>query len=96
MIPQKVLTVTANCCQGLLVEEFSLVSDALPVLSSRLNHNDKKTMDTACLALSRLADSYKHDTKPLTLLAREEVLTNLQQPYRAHSGRRRRHRPTRP
>ena len=76
---QKALTVTSNCCQGLLSEEFPLVSDALPVLSSRLNHDDKKTMDTACLALSRLADSYKHDTKKLTLIARDDVLTNLQQ-----------------
>ena len=46
--------------------------------SSRLNHDDKKTMDTACLALFRLADCCKHDTERLTLLAREDVLTNLQ------------------
>eukprot|EP00092_Neocalanus_flemingeri_P014477 GFUD01015622.1.p1 GENE.GFUD01015622.1~~GFUD01015622.1.p1 ORF type:complete len:1754 (-),score=538.42 GFUD01015622.1:509-5770(-) len=75
----KALTVTANCCQGLLVEEYSLVSEALPVLSSRLIHDDKKSVDTACLALSRLADSYKHDTKKLTEIAREDILTNLQQ-----------------
>jgi E3 ubiquitin-protein ligase TRIP12 len=61
------------------VEEFPLVSDALPVLSSRLNHDDKKTQDTACTALSRLADSYKHDAKRLALVARSDVLTNLQQ-----------------
>ena len=74
----KALTVTANCCQGLLVEEYPLVSEALPVLSSRLVHDDKKSVDTACLALSRLADSYKHDSKKLTEIAREDILTNLQ------------------
>lgn len=75
----KALTVTANCCQGLLAEEFPLVSESLPVLSSRLVHDDKKSVDTACLALSRLADSYKHDNKKLTEVAgREELLTNLQ------------------
>ena len=75
----KALAITANCCQGLLLEEYPLVVDALPVLSSRLNHDDKKSVDTSCLALSRLADSYKHDIKKLTEIAREDILTNLQQ-----------------
>ena len=75
----KALAITANCCQGLLLEEYPLVVDAIPVLSSRLIHDDKKSVDTSCLALSRLADSYKHDTKKLTEIARDDVLTNLQQ-----------------
>ena len=74
----KALAITANCCQGLLLEEYPLVVDALPVLSSRLIHDDKKSVDTSCLALSRLADSYKHDTKKLTEIAREDILANLQ------------------
>ena len=65
--------------QGLLPEEFPLVVDALPVLSGRLVHDDKKSVETSCLALSRLADSYKHDTKKLTEIARDDILSNLQQ-----------------
>ena len=65
--------------QVVLPEEFPLVVDALPVLSSRLVHDDKKSVETSCLALSRLADSYKHDTKKLTEIARDDILSNLQQ-----------------
>ena len=45
----KAWTNTANCCQGQLFEEYPL-----PVLSSRLIHDDKKSVDSSCLALSRL------------------------------------------
>ena len=55
----KARTNTANCCQGQLLEEYPLASDALPVpvLSSRLIHDDEKSVDTSCLALSRLPRS---------------------------------------
>ena len=40
----KARTNTANCCQGQLLEEYPLARDALPVLSSRLIHDDKKSV----------------------------------------------------
>ena len=55
------LIITSNCCQNLLPEEFVHVQEALSILSSRLIHEDKKSAETACLALSRLAESYKND-----------------------------------
>ena len=55
------LAVTSNCCQNLLPEEFIHVCDVLGILSSRLIHDDKKSSEMACLALSRLAESYKND-----------------------------------
>ena len=48
------LTLASNCCQNLSPEEFVHVADALSILSSRLVHEDKKSAETACLALSRL------------------------------------------
>ena len=72
------LLVTSNCCQGLLPEEFVHVSDSLNVLSSRLVADDKKSSETACLALSRLAESFKNDRAKLRDLATPEVLGNLQ------------------
>ena len=42
----KALTITANCCQGLLLEEYPLVVDDLPVLSCRMINDDKKSVDT--------------------------------------------------
>lgn len=72
------LTITSNCCQNLLPEEFVHVADALSILSSRLIHDDKKSAETACLALSRLAESYKNDKAKLKDIAKAGVLTNLQ------------------
>ena len=59
-------------------EEFIHVADALSILSSRLVHEDKKSAETACLALSRLAESYKNDKAKLKDIAKAGVLANLQ------------------
>lgn len=72
------LLITSNCCQNLLPEEFVHVQEALGILSSRLVHDDKKSAETACVALSRLAESYKNDRAKLQALARPEMLANLQ------------------
>ena len=68
----------SNCCQNLSPEEFIHVADALSILSSRLVHEDKKSAETACLALSRLAESYKNDKAKLKDIAKAGVLANLQ------------------
>lgn len=60
-------------------EEFVHVTDALSTLSTRLVHEDKKSSESACLALSRLAESYKNDMNRLRDVAKPEVLANLQQ-----------------
>ena len=41
-------------------------------------HEDKKSSESACLALSRLAESYKNDMNRLRDVAKPEVLENLQ------------------
>jgi len=75
----KALTVASNCCLGLLSEEFPLVKEAICTLASRLTNDDRKSVETACLALSRLADSFKLDAAKLQEIAKPQVLTNLQQ-----------------
>jgi hypothetical protein len=70
--------VTANCCVGLLAEEFCLVAECLPILATRLAHEDKQSVELACMALARLADSYKLDTAKLAQVARPDILSNLQ------------------
>lgn len=50
------LTVAANCCQSLTADEFPLVCDSVALLSGRLSHGDRKSVESACLALARLVD----------------------------------------
>ena len=45
----------------------------------RLVHDDKKSSESACLAMSRLAESYKNDKNRLRDIAKPDVLANLQQ-----------------
>ena len=73
------LAIVANCCTSLLPEEFVHVQDALKILSTCLVSDDKKSSESACLALSRLAESYRNDKNRLKDLAQPDVLANLQQ-----------------
>ena len=59
-------------------EEFVHVTDALSTLSTRLVHEDKKSSESACLALSRLAESYKNDMNRLRDVAKPEVLDAME------------------
>ena len=55
-----------------------MFQESLAILSSRLVHEDKKSSETACLAMSRLAESYKNDKNRLRDIASADVLSNLQ------------------
>ncbi|KAK7869881.1 hypothetical protein R5R35_006684 [Gryllus longicercus] len=73
------LAITANCCQNLHADEFHFVTDSLSLLASRLTQQDKKSVESVCLAFSRLVDSFQNDPHKLAEIASPELLTNLQQ-----------------
>nr|XP_024215138.1 E3 ubiquitin-protein ligase TRIP12 isoform X1 [Halyomorpha halys]XP_024215139.1 E3 ubiquitin-protein ligase TRIP12 isoform X1 [Halyomorpha halys] len=73
------LAITANCCHNLLPEELHLVSQSIPLLASRLTQQDQKSVESVCLALSRLVEGLQSDPPKLMQIASTELLTNLQQ-----------------
>ncbi|KAJ8973590.1 hypothetical protein NQ317_010027 [Molorchus minor] len=73
------LSITANCCLNLTAEEFQYVQDSLPLLASRLTQQDKKCVESVCLAFSRLVDSFQLEPSRLQEIASNELLSNLQQ-----------------
>ncbi|XP_025078831.1 E3 ubiquitin-protein ligase TRIP12-like isoform X3 [Pomacea canaliculata] len=73
------LTVAANCVQNMSTDEFHYMRDSLPLLSSRLNHQDKKSVESVCLCFSRLVDSFQSDQRLLKEIAVHGLLTNVQQ-----------------
>ncbi|XP_052747423.1 E3 ubiquitin-protein ligase TRIP12 [Bicyclus anynana] len=73
------LSITANCCQNLTLDEFRLVRESLQLLANRLTIQDKKSVESVCLAFSRLVDSFQNDPARLQEIATPELLTNLQQ-----------------
>lgn len=78
------LTITANCCQNLHPDDFHLVVDSLPLLTSRLTNQDKKSVECVCQAFSRLVDSFQHDPVMLHKIINAELLQNLQQLVRVY------------
>ncbi|PSN54376.1 hypothetical protein C0J52_11316 [Blattella germanica] len=73
------LAITSNCCQNLHADEFHFVADSLSLLANRLTQQDKKSVESVCLAFSRLVDSFQNDPTKLQEIASPELLTNLQQ-----------------
>lgn len=73
------LSVTANCCLNLGSDEFQYVSESLPLLANRLTQQDKKSVESVCLAFYRLVESFQMEPSRLQEIASTELLTNLQQ-----------------
>ncbi|KAK3738539.1 hypothetical protein QZH41_012052, partial [Actinostola sp. cb2023] len=73
------LAIAANCCSSVGPDDFHYVADAVEILSSRLQIQDKKSVESCCLAFSRLVDSFQNDKKHLKDLAAHGLLTSIQQ-----------------
>lgn len=71
------LAIIANCFQNLSVNEFSLVQESLPVLSNWLSRQDEKSVESICLAFSRLVECFQYDTKYLKEIASQNLLSNI-------------------
>lgn len=73
------LAVTANCVQNLTPEEFHFIRESLALLSSKLTHQDKKSVESCCLCFSRLVDNFNGDQRILKEMSAHGLLTNIQQ-----------------
>jgi E3 ubiquitin-protein ligase TRIP12 len=73
------LQIAANCCQNMIKEEFVHIQSSLPILSQRLTHSDKKSVESVCTLFARLVENFQHDSLILKEIASHSVLTNMQQ-----------------
>ncbi|KAM9811684.1 E3 ubiquitin-protein ligase TRIP12 isoform 3-T6 [Syngnathus typhle] len=73
------LAIAANCCQSITPDEFHFVADSLPLLTQRLAHQDKKSVESTCLCFARLVDNFQHEENLLQEVASRDLLTNIQQ-----------------
>lgn len=72
------LNITANCFQNLSPDDFQYVQDSLPILGSHLTIEDKKCIESICLAFYRLVECYQNDCVIISEIASTELLTNIQ------------------
>ncbi|XP_046854007.1 E3 ubiquitin-protein ligase TRIP12-like isoform X2 [Xenia sp. Carnegie-2017] len=73
------LAIAANCCHFVSGDDFHLITAAIPILSAKLQIQDKKSIESCCLAFTRLVDNLHNDEKLLRDLAHDSLLTNVQQ-----------------
>jgi len=76
-VQRRAVATAANMCRGLPVECAHLVADSVPLLSNMLTHHDQKLLENACLAFSRLSESFAHSPVQLEMLAAQGLLPNL-------------------
>ncbi len=72
------LQITARCCQNMVSEEFVNIQSSLPILSQRLCHSDKKSVESVCNIFARLVENFQCDSHILREIANHNVLVNLQ------------------
>ena len=73
------LQIAANCCQNMVKEEFVHIQSSLPILSQRLTHSDKKSVESVCTLFARLVENFQHDSLILKEIASHSVFSNMQQ-----------------
>ena len=73
------LQIAANCCQNMIKEEFVHIQSSLPILSQRLTHSDKKSVESVCTLFARLVENFQHDSSILKEIASHSVFANMQQ-----------------
>lgn len=73
------LTIAANCCQNIALEEFPYIANSLDTLSTHLTSTDKKSVESIVLAFSRLVEQFQHNPTILKQVADGNLLENLTQ-----------------
>ncbi|XP_031562481.1 E3 ubiquitin-protein ligase TRIP12-like [Actinia tenebrosa] len=73
------LAIASNCCASVGPDDFHYIANAIEILSTRLQIQDKKSVESCCLAFSRLVDSFQNDKKHLKDLSAHGLLNNIQQ-----------------
>jgi hypothetical protein len=72
------LQIAANCIQNMVKNEFVHIQSSLPILSQRLTHSDKKSVESVSTLFARLVENFQHDPQILKEIASHNILTNMQ------------------
>ncbi|GAA99052.1 uncharacterized protein L969DRAFT_67603 [Mixia osmundae IAM 14324] len=73
-VQRTALTTVANSCRSVSPDHFEMTRDALPVLRNVLGYSDQRVVEQACLAVTRIVDSYRAQPDKLEKLLTSETL----------------------
>ena len=73
------MTIVANCCSHITTtNDFKYIREHLEVLSSRLQSDDKKTIEHVCTIFSRLVENFHRDSTILREFLSTDLLKTFQ------------------
>jgi len=73
-VQRTAVTAAANCCRSLSLDSFNMVRDITPTLRQILSYPDQRVVEHACLAITRIIESYRHHPDKLEVLLSAELL----------------------
>lgn len=74
-IQRTAVTAAAHCCRSLSQDSFNMVRDVMPILRNVLGYSDQRVVEQACLAVTRIIESYKHYPDKLEALLTPELIS---------------------
>lgn len=73
-IQRTAVTAAAHCCRSLSPDSFSMVRDVAPILQNVLGYADQRVVEQACLAVTRIIESYRHYPDKLEQLLTPDLI----------------------
>lgn len=73
-VQRTAVTAAANCCRSLSVDSFPMVQEITPILQNVLSYSDQRVVEQACMAVTRIVDSYRHHPDKLEALLTADLL----------------------
>ncbi|KAK9755060.1 Ubiquitin fusion degradation protein 4, partial [Basidiobolus ranarum] len=76
-VQRTAVTTVANCSRNVPKEYFGAIKEVIPILKRLLSYSDQKIVEQACLALVRLVESFKYNTKYLESIVTKDLTQNI-------------------
>eukprot|EP00002_Diphylleia_rotans_P040930 TRINITY_DN9833_c0_g2_i9.p1 TRINITY_DN9833_c0_g2~~TRINITY_DN9833_c0_g2_i9.p1 ORF type:complete len:1473 (+),score=252.80 TRINITY_DN9833_c0_g2_i9:299-4717(+) len=70
-------TTAANMCRQVPAEMFSIIHEAIPLITNLLASSDSKILESACLSFARLSESYIENESKLVQIATPTIIATF-------------------
>ncbi|KZP01845.1 hypothetical protein CALVIDRAFT_19026 [Calocera viscosa TUFC12733] len=76
-VQRTALSAAANCCRGLSAENAPMVKEVFPIIRNVLAYSDQRLVESACLCVTRILDSYKNRPDLLEGIVDADLVTSI-------------------
>ncbi|KZT55287.1 hypothetical protein CALCODRAFT_498890 [Calocera cornea HHB12733] len=76
-VQRTALSAAANCCRGLSAENATMVKEVFPIIRNVLAYSDQRLVESACLCVTRILDSYRNRPDLLENIVDADLVTSI-------------------